>query len=201
MSAFGSSPGHWRRRTQSLLAAGGGTAPAANSLLLAAVPRDGTAMIGTLGGSRQRYDGIGGGNQIRSYSAGPLSWARAKSRRFRSIWYNSSGADVNSNGMSGMLFANDGEGAWNAWQRVPAVLGSDCQLAIVALSSNTVQFSDFDINGTDLGSTFSAANYVSLYQTICSTLIAGGKAVAVVGFWERDVTAGVRGQESPEWRD
>ena len=131
----------------------GGAALTANQQLLAAMPA--RPLVAVLGGSRERQQGIASGTQTRSMPSGDLVWAEMMDPRlFRTTFAYSAGSDANSFGLTGMLFAADGEGAWSAYQRIPALLGSDADVALVAMSSNTVQFGNYDIYHSDLGTTF-----------------------------------------------
>ncbi|WP_311272189.1 MULTISPECIES: SGNH/GDSL hydrolase family protein [unclassified Rhizobium] len=157
----------------------GGSPAISNAALLAALPAD--PLIAEVGGSRERQNGIGASNQIRTMSMGQLMWARMQGQNFRSsFYYDAAGQSA----MNGLTFAQDGEGFIQMKQRVPKILASDVHLVIVALSSNSVQFNNPD------GSTFSVDGYLNLVKPMILDLIAGGKAVMVKELWERGTNAG-----------
>lgn len=164
----------------------------ANQILLAAMPAK--PLVAELGGSRERQNAVGaasGAGEIRQMSSGQLMWAEMMNPTlFHTTVYFSIGADQNSNSMSGMIFANDGESFVQANQRVPALLASDADVVVVALSSNSLQVDNYDIDGNDLGVTATAAGFNAPYKQIINKIIAGGKAVIVKNLWERDHTAG-----------
>jgi hypothetical protein len=157
-----------------------------NQQMLAALPP--RPKVGVLGGSRERQNAATAGTQTRTMPSGDIAWAEALDPLlFQSIWGYSNQVDANSNGLTGFLFANDGDGPWNVWQRIAAFLASDADVAVVAISSNAIQFNDFDIYQTDLNRSITAANLVSLYQQICLKIIQGGKPVIFKELWERGV--------------
>lgn len=158
--------------------------------LIAALKKDGTDLVAMLGGSRERQNAVTAGNQLRTMASGPLIWAKLLGRRFETTVFQTTGPMVNSQGMAGMLFANDGEGAWASYKRLPALIASDAKIVIIPMSSNSVQYNNFDIFGLNLGTTFSAANYVSLYQQIATELIDAGKVVIMSDLIERGVYLG-----------
>jgi hypothetical protein len=166
-------------------------APGGNAALLAATPKDGSAVVAVLGGSRQRQNNAGAGaTEIRSMQSGIVTWAQVIGRRFRTTVYSSTGADQTASNIGGLFYANDGEGAVPAYQRVPAVLASDAHVVIVELSSNSLQLSDFDIYGRDLGRDLTVNGYLANYITIIEALNAGGKAVIVNDLVERNSAVG-----------
>lgn len=162
----------------------------ANQVLISALPAN--PLIGVLGGSRDRQDGVGISNtqELRSMSMGVENWARIKDRRFRDTFYWSNGVDANSNFMGGVLFANDGDSFNVMWQRIPAILASDVNLVWVDMTTNGINANDVDIYGNDLGVPLSVTGYCNLLFQCVDTLIAGGKAVGIIGLWERGTIAG-----------
>lgn len=162
----------------------------ANALLLAALQP--FPFTGEGPGSRERQNYIertsAGG--VTSSSVGQMSWWQSLKRRCRSHVFYDATKDM---GLGGMSFALDGNGFPYLWQQIPRIIAAfkgGKGFFIVGLSSNSVQFTNYDVYGNDLGTTFSVAGYTNVAKQCINALIAGGVPVAVKNLWERIDTTG-----------
>lgn len=166
----------------------GGGASTPNQILLNAAKA--YPKIGVLGASRQRQNAAIASNENRTLPTSETTWAQALDRRFSfQYWYDNS-ANQNSANMLGSIFANDGDGFNQQWNRLPKIVASDIQVIIYELPTDGIQINNYDIYGTNLGTSLSVDGYCDRAKQIINYLIDNGVAVIIRSLWERNVSTG-----------
>jgi hypothetical protein len=182
--------------------AGVATPPIAsgNAAMLAALAsKSGPVNVGVLGSSKMRQHAIVPAKAARSMPSGPLTIAQTRTRRWRlNFWFDTINPtfDSGNNGMSGHIFAGDGQTFGNMYQRIPMILASRADVIVVQRTANSVQIDNTDIYGNLLGTPFSGEGYNALERLVLNAIITGmggrfaGKPVIVEELIPRRTDAG-----------